>query len=220
MTAAGTEGSGGPQEGGEPVTPALNLSADDYLELTNAHATVTRLVLLDGFWTRQARSASSEAGDPALGAAVKPVVDEMDRTLVELRDVASRLPAIFTRYGPEMQTRYAELLEGRTVERADGRRVGLTEDQRTRIRKIVDERSGGDIVAHAINASERIAAHADTEREHLRQEFERIASGRESAGDLDVGFTVDILCMEFGIHITVPDVIVEAVSGLLGLLGL
>ena len=89
----------------DPDTP--NLAPDEFVEVSRAMASSTRLLLLDQFWTREAKRASTSATrDGARVQALTGVIEEMDQLLKDYSDLAPTVATIAKRADTNLQARY------------------------------------------------------------------------------------------------------------------
>ena len=66
-----------------------NITADEYLDVTKTITSITELVILDRFWTEEAKATGRE---PERIRGLSTLVDELERLLVEIELRARRSP--------------------------------------------------------------------------------------------------------------------------------
>lgn len=164
----------------DPDTP--NLAPDEFVEVSRAMASSTRLLLLDQFWTREAKRASTSATrDSARVQALTGVIEEMDQLLKDCSDLAPTVATIAKRADTNLQARYEALVAGSAIDGSEAPRRAKTLKL---LRHHVETGSNGDAVAHLVKATELVRTRAEPQAQELRQELAKIQESN-SDGDMD-----------------------------------
>lgn len=153
------------------------------------------LVYLDDYWTRAARE-----GMVTDAEGFQAIVNAMDGGLAELADGLESLIAIFRAHDERMRTVFDAVVVGSPLPGGGGRFAGapLAEEQRARVAQVIERWGGGDFPVAAVNAAEDLGGRIDGEREQLRTEFERVARGSSSSGDMSPETFKDVVLIAAG----------------------
>ena len=194
------------------------LPLDEYQDLARTTSLITELAVLDEAWTREAAAASQPATrDDDRVEQLSGVVDRLDQLYGEIGALGPRLSEIFRSREALLRERYEGLTADDVEDRPPVRGTrSLTADERRKLRALVDERGGGDIVGLVTNAAYQLGAQSGTQRQNLRVEYDAIRGGGTSEGDMDPEFELWVQLVALAATIALgPEAggIVEAIGG-------
>jgi hypothetical protein len=171
------------------------LNPSEHFEATRTMGLCFELVYLDDYWTRTASE-----GMVVDAESLKAIIDAMDQRFAELADSLDSFLAIARAHDERMRTVFDAVVVGSPLPGGGGRFIGppLAEGQRARIGEVIERRGGGDFAAATVSAAEDLGGRLDGEREQMRAEFERVASGSSSDGDMSVETLEDVVLIAAG----------------------
>jgi len=166
----------------------------------------TELVILDRFWTEEAKATGRE---PDRIRGLSTLVDELERLLVDIELRARRVATVGKRRSADLEANFQALIAEDSP---------FTPEQRAKVIELVNARSQGDIAAFIDGTVADLSAQLEPERKHLQDELARISKGGPSNGDMTA--EEERLLAELAFAATVvfgPEagVLVEAVGHLL-----
>lgn len=150
---------------------AVRLGPREYQDVSRLVAAATEMVLLDRYWTQEAR-ASSERDVDVDG--LDSVVAQLERLLLEVDLAARPLVAASRGRGADLEESYRWLVS------TDG---PFDERRRAKVEELVGDDSG-DLTAFVGRAAAGHARQVDPERRALAGELDKLRRGRGSDGDM------------------------------------
>jgi hypothetical protein len=158
-------------------------SGEQYVDLTRTLALMAQLRMLDAIWTHQARVATTEEGSARAErvSSLTSVVDALDAGLENLADLSESLEPVFAQHADAMRREFAQ----------------LPEEQRTKLRGLVEQR-GGDFAAAVLDATSRLRATVTSENSSIRTEFGKLSGGADSGGDFSSQVEADLALVAAG----------------------